>query len=124
MLCVKVIEAQAQGSGTLILDARDTGISGSIGQAVAAKLARISRYKQVLCVSHLPQIAAMADDNYLISKYTLEGDTTTSVQALDEEGAVSEVARLTGGLNVSDHSIVTAREMREWCAVFKQTLIK
>ena len=80
----------------MIFDEIDTGISGHVAQAVAEKMASIGRYHQVLCVTHLAQIAAMADAQYLVQKQVTEGRTRTTVRLLDEEGRVEEVARLIG----------------------------
>ena len=80
----------------MIFDEIDTGISGHVAQAVAEKMASIGRYHQVLCVTHLAQIAAMADAQYLVQKQVTEGRTRTTVRLLDEGGRVEEVARLIG----------------------------
>ncbi|MDR3021269.1 MAG: DNA repair protein RecN [Clostridiales bacterium] len=122
MLGLKVIAATVEQIDTLIFDEIDAGISGIIGQAVAQKMAQISRTKQVLCISHLPQIAAMADANFLIEKNTVENSTVTTVTRLDDVRTIEEIARLTGGINISKQSAFTAQEMIDWCNKYKSNL--
>jgi len=110
MLAFKNVLARTDKIGTLIFDEIDTGISGSMAYVVAEKLSKISQSKQVICVSHLPQIAAIADANYLISKRQQGGKMITEVRRLDEEGKTAEVSRLSGGTD-SQHSLAHAREM-------------
>jgi len=123
MLCIKTIASDVEHLDTLIFDEIDTGISGVIGQAVARKLAKISRQKQVICISHLPQIASMADSNYLITKSTVDNDTTTSVVSIKGEQLLKEIARLTGGIGISSQSVATAKEMVQWCDAYKKGLM-
>jgi len=118
MLAIKVIMAQIESIDTLIFDEIDTGISGVIGQAVAKKLAKISRYKQVLCVSHLSQIVAMADKNYLITKTDIEQKTTTSIVPIGDKQKLKEIARLSGGLS-SDTALQAANELLIWSQEYK-----
>lgn len=96
MLALKAVGAEHDGIPTMIFDEIDTGISGHIAGVVAEKMASIARYHQVLCVTHLAQIAAMADTQYLVQKKVIEERTCTNVAKLDEEGRVQEVARLIG----------------------------
>lgn len=96
MLAMKAAGAEHGGIPTMIFDEIDTGISGHIAGVVAEKMASIGRYHQVLCVSHLAQIAAMADTQYLVEKHVEQGRTRTTVSVLDGEGRVAEVARLIG----------------------------
>ncbi len=96
MLAMKAAGADHDGIPCMIFDEIDTGISGHIAGVVAEKMASIARYHQVLCVTHLAQIAAMADTQYLVQKQVEEGRTRTSVLTLDEEGRVGEIARLIG----------------------------
>lgn len=110
MLAFKNVLARTDSIGTLIFDEIDTGISGSMAYVVAEKLSRISQNKQVICVSHLPQIAAIADANYLISKRQQGEKMITELRRLDEEGKIAEVSRLSGGTD-SQHSLAHAREM-------------
>ncbi|MGE5676170.1 MAG: DNA repair protein RecN [Mycobacterium leprae] len=111
MLALKVILARVDGIPTLVFDEIDTGISGRAAQAVAEKLALIGGDRQVLCVTHLPQVAAMADAHFQISKASDSGRTVTSVIALDEEGRAGEIARMIGGAEVSGPTLEAARDM-------------
>ncbi|HEY3364637.1 MAG TPA: DNA repair protein RecN [Symbiobacteriaceae bacterium] len=111
MLALKVILAKVDGVPTLIFDEIDTGISGRAAQAVAEKLARIGGDRQVLCVSHLPQVAAMADAHFFIRKQAEEGRTFTNVETLDEDGRTEAIARMIGGAEVSTLTTDAARDM-------------
>jgi len=121
MLAIKVIMSQIESIDTLIFDEIDTGISGVIGQAVAKKLAKISRQKQVLCVSHLAQIVAMADKNYLIQKKDNNEKTFTSISPITKTQKINEIARLSGGLS-SDIALTAAKELIEWSDNYKNNL--
>ena len=122
MLALKVISSKYGGVDTLIFDEIDTGISGKIGQEVAKKLADISRNAQVLCVTHLPQIASMADRQYFIEKNTDGVTTRTGVRLLDYDGMIKEISRLSGGIDISNASHQSAVEMKEWSESYKQSL--
>ncbi len=122
MLALKVVSSNCDGTPTMIFDEIDTGISGKIGLEVAKKLAVLSKNHQLLCVTHLPQICAMADKNLYISKSNDGTATFTSVKALDEKDVAGEIARLTGGADISEQSLQTAKEMKEWSNSFKKTL--
>jgi DNA repair protein RecN (Recombination protein N) len=111
MLALKVILARVDGVPTLVFDEIDTGISGRAAQAVGEKLARIAGDRQVLCVTHLPQVAAMADNHFLIAKQAEAGRTVTNVCSLDEAGRTDEIARMIGGAEVSPFTIEAARDM-------------
>lgn len=111
MLALKVILAKVDGVPTLVFDEIDTGISGRAAQAVGEKLARIARDRQVLCVTHLPQVAALADNHFLIAKTAESGRTVTNVESLDEQGRTDEIARMIGGAEVSPFTIEAARDM-------------
>lgn len=104
MLAVKTLEAEKNGVGTMVFDEIDTGISGRTAQAVAAKMALISASRQVICVTHLPQLAAMADRQYLVEKNVSDGRTHTAVTCLDQAGRVEEIARMLSGADGSDAS--------------------
>lgn len=120
MLAIKNIAADKGGIPTMIFDEIDTGISGRIAQVVAEKLQSISRGRQVVCVTHLPHIASMADTHFLISKHSDETSTRTSLSALGQPERVREIARLTGG--ESDVSLAHACEMIERASTFKTTI--
>ncbi len=104
MLAIKSLEAEKGGVGTMVFDEIDTGISGRMAQVVAEKMAIIARNRQVICVTHLPQIAAMAAHQFLVEK-RVEGErTNTSVRCLTAEERISEVARMLGGADGSESS--------------------
>lgn len=111
MLALKVILARVDGVPSLVFDEVDTGISGRAAQAVGEKLARIAGDRQVLCVTHLPQVASLADTHFLIAKQVEGGRTTTRVNALDDEGRAGEIARMIGGAEVSEFTMEAARDM-------------
>ena len=104
MLAIKSLEAAQGGVGTMVFDEIDTGISGRMAQVVAEKMAAIAARRQVLCVTHLPQIAAMADHQLLVEKHQETDRTHTTVRLLDHEGRVAELARMIGGAGDSGES--------------------
>ena len=104
MLAIKSLEAAQGGVGTMVFDEIDTGISGRMAQVVAEKMAAIAARRQVLCVTHLPQIAAMADHQLLVEKHQEADRTHTTVRLLDHEGRVAELARMIGGAGDSGES--------------------
>ena len=106
MLAIKSLEAEKGGVGTMVFDEIDTGISGRMAQVVAEKLAIIARNRQVICVTHLPQIAAMAAHQFLVEK-RVEGErTNTSVRSLNAQERIGEVARMLGGADGSEDSAI------------------
>lgn len=113
MLAIKTVLADSDDIPSLIFDEIDTGISGRTAQKVSEKLSYIASTHQVICITHLPQIAAMADCHYEIAKAVLEGKTTTSIRPLNQEEMVSELARLLGGARITDAVIKNAREMKD-----------
>lgn len=114
MLAIKSLEAEHGGVGCMVFDEIDTGISGRMAQVVAEKMAYIAKTRQVICVTHLPQIAAMADHQFLVEKRVEEGRTNTTVRRLSVEERVGEVARMLGGADGSDASARShARHMLE-----------
>lgn len=125
MLALKVISGNADEIPSLVFDEIDTGISGKIGLEVAKKLAILSSLHQVLCVTHLPQIAAMADKNFFISKKTTDGTTVTDVCELQGKEAIGEIARLSGGKGITSQAENNAEEMKLWSEQFKrETFVK
>lgn len=111
MLAMKNVLAEHDQVSTLIFDEVDTGVSGRAAQKVAEKLHSVARNKQVLCVTHLPQIAAMGDTHMLISKTERDGRTYTTVAPLDLEGRKMELARIIGGANITETTLKSAEEM-------------
>ena len=121
MLAVKNIFASRDDVSTLIFDEIDTGISGNMARIVAGKLANISRERQVICVSHLPQLAAMGDANFEISKTDDEFGAVTTVKKLGRKEKLAEIARLSGGIQ-SGTATAHAEELLSECDAFKASL--
>jgi len=111
MLAMKNVLAEQDKVNTLIFDEVDTGVSGRAAQKVAEKLKSVARSKQVLCVTHLPQLAAMGDTHLLIAKGERDGRTYTTVTPLDLEGRKKELARIIGGANITETTLKSAEEM-------------
>ena len=111
MLAMKNVLAEKDQVGTLIFDEVDTGVSGRAAQKVAEKLRSVAAHKQVLCVTHLPQLAALANTHLLIAKSERDGRTFTSVTPLDLEGRKRELARIIGGTNITETTLKSAEEM-------------
>ena len=111
MLAMKNVLAEKDQVNTLIFDEVDTGVSGRAAQKVAEKLRSVAQHKQVLCVTHLPQLAALANTHLLIAKSERDGRTYTSVTPLDIEGRKRELARIIGGTNITETTLKSAEEM-------------
>lgn len=111
MLAMKNVLAEKDQVGTLIFDEVDTGVSGRAAQKVAQKLRSVAAHKQVLCVTHLPQLAALANTHLLIAKTERDGRTYTSVTPLDFEGRKRELARIIGGASITETTLKSAEEM-------------
>ena len=111
MLAMKNVLAERDQIATLIFDEVDTGVSGRAAQRVAEKLRSVAAHKQVLCVTHLPQLAALANTHLLIAKSERDGRTYTSVTPLDIEGRKRELARIIGGTNITETTLKSAEEM-------------
>ena len=111
MLAMKNVLAEKDQVATLIFDEVDTGVSGRAAQKVAEKLRSVAVHKQVLCVTHLPQLAALANTHLLIAKSERDGRTYTSVTPLDLEGRKRELARIIGGANITETTLKSAEEM-------------
>lgn len=113
MLAIKSILANNDSIETLIFDEIDVGVSGRTAQKVSEKLAVIAKNHQVLCITHLPQIAAMADEHYIIEKKASENSTTTKIRQLDESESIQELARMLSGAELTETVIQNAREMKD-----------
>ena len=113
MLAIKTVMAKRDDIETLIFDEIDVGISGRTAQKVSEKMALIGKKHQVICITHLAQIAAMADHHYMIEKSTKKGDTKTSIELLDEKRSIEELARILGGAKITDTVVQSAVEMKE-----------
>ncbi len=122
MLALKNIVAGIDVIGTMVFDEIDTGISGNISAVVSEKLCNISRNRQVIAVTHMPSLAAMADSHYLISKSAVDGKTLTHVDLLTDD--TDEVARLIGGNDYSKFAVPHAKEMKAWADRYKLGLKK
>ena len=113
MLAIKTVLADSDDIPTLIFDEIDTGISGRTAQKLSEKLMLIARSHQVICITHLPQIAAMADSHFEIAKSASQGRTITTIRLLDRQASVEELARLLGGARITEAVLKNAGEMKE-----------
>ncbi|MGI5946055.1 MAG: DNA repair protein RecN [Lachnospiraceae bacterium] len=120
MLAIKAVLADTDQIPTLIFDEIDTGISGRTAQKVSEKLSYIAKSHQVICITHLPQIAAMADSHFEISKSAKDGRTVTTISRLGEDQMVRELARLLGGAEITETVLNNAREMKKLAEETKQ----
>ncbi len=124
MLAIKTVLADTDDIPTLIFDEIDTGISGRTAQKVSERLSYIAKKHQVLCITHLPQIAAMADTHFEIKKMVENGKTITKIHKLNEEEQVEELARLLGGAEITDAVRENAREMKRLAMERKSDRLK
>lgn len=122
MLALKNVLAEQESIGTLVFDEVDTGVSGRAAQKVAQKLAQVSRLKQVLCVTHLPQLAAMANTHFSVEKGENNGRTYTHVILLDRDQRKAELARITGGNRVTDALLKSAGELLDEAETYRNSL--
>lgn len=113
MLAMKTIFSQTQGITSIVFDEVDTGVSGRVAQAIADKIYQISENSQVLCITHLPQVAAVADEHYFIEKEIVAGRTETSVRILSEKERVNEIARMLAGSEITKLTIEHAQELSD-----------
>lgn len=123
MLALKTVMADSDHVETLLFDEIDAGISGRTAQKVAEKMALIGRRHQVLAITHLPQITAMADTHFVIEKQVRNDRTTTGIRRLGEEECVQEIARLLGGVKVTENTLSSAREMKSLANQTKLSII-
>ncbi len=112
MLSIKSALAGCDDIETFIFDEIDTGISGRTAQQVAVRMSALAKTNQILCITHLPQICAVGDNNYLIEKIIENDETKTIVKKLDEESIIGEIARLTGGAEITDATLIAAKDLR------------
>lgn len=119
VLVMKDVLSERDGTPAMVFDEIDEGVSGVAAQRVAEKLARLSKKKQVICVTHLPQIAAMADTHFRIEKTERDGRTYTKVTPLEREGRIRELARLHGGANITDTTLASAAEQLDAASEYK-----
>lgn len=121
MLALKTVLAQNDEIETLIFDEIDTGISGRTAQKVSEKMNLIGKNHQVICITHLPQIAAMADTHFLIEKQVEDQKTKSKIQKLKEEESVTELARMLGGVSITETVLKNAKEMKELASKTKKS---
>jgi len=119
MLAIKTVLASTGGIDTLIFDEIDAGISGRTAQAVSEKLSTVAKAHQVICITHLPQIAAMADTHFLIEKNVEQGHTISGIKKLYNEETVDELARMLGGSAITEAVLTNAKEMLELAKQYK-----
>ena len=124
MLALKNVLAEDDGVGTLVFDEVDTGVSGRAAQKVAEKMADVARHKQVLCVTHLPQIAAMADAHFSVEKGERKGRTYTRVERLDRDGREGELARLLGGGETTPALLRSAQELLDRAEDYRKSRLR
>jgi len=122
MLALKNVLAENDDVCTLVFDEVDTGVSGRAAQKVAQKLCQVARNKQVLCVTHLPQLAAMGDVHFCVRKGEDKGRTFTAVEELETQGRKAELARLTGGEHITQTMLDGAGELLDAAEAFKKSL--
>ena len=120
MLAVKSVLSDSEDIDTMIFDEIDTGVSGRAAQKIAEKLAFLARKKQVFSITHLAQIASMADNHYLIKKTSTDEKTSTSVSLLEQDGRIDELSRIIGGVSVTDLTRSSALEMLEQAKSMKE----
>ena len=113
MLAIKTVLADNDDIETLIFDEIDSGISGRTAQMVSEKMNVLGRNHQIICITHLPQIAAMADAHYLIEKSVENQTTVSKIRLLNEEESINELSRMLGGVEITDKVKESAREMKE-----------
>ena len=113
MLAIKTVMAEKDQVETLIFDEIDVGISGRTAQKVSEKMALIGKSRQVICITHLAQIAAMADCHYAIEKNVEDGKTVTTISKLNYEQEIHELARILGGAEITDKILQSAEEMKQ-----------
>lgn len=121
MLALKTVLAKKDRTDTLIFDEIDAGISGKTAWKVSEKLGVLGKEHQVICITHLPQIAAMADNHFLIEKTTDKEKTTTSIREVKEEESIKELARLLGSETITETALLNAKELKEMAANTKQS---
>lgn len=124
MLALKTVLADADDIDTLIFDEIDTGISGKTAWKVSEKMAGLGESRQVIAITHLPQIAVMADTHFMIEKKVLNHVTKTSIQPLQEKGRLEEIARMLGGDTITESAIANAKELKEKALAVKELLKK
>ncbi|MBW2742178.1 MAG: hypothetical protein JRE64_25830 [Deltaproteobacteria bacterium] len=111
VLALKAILAEKGSVETLVFDEVDAGIGGSVAEAVGIKLSKLARYHQIICITHLAQIAKFGDNHFRITKNVSQGRTITSINPLNEKDRIKEIARMLGGMEITKTTLDHAREM-------------
>ena len=124
MLSLKSVFIDKDNTPTIIFDEIDTGISGRIAQCVAEKMYEISNKHQVLCITHLPQIASMSDNHYMVKKYIENEKTFTKIEKINEEKKIEEIAIMLGGVKLTENTLINAREIIELANKKKNIIMK
>lgn len=124
MLSLKSVFIDKDNTPTIIFDEIDTGISGRIAQCVAEKMYEISNKHQVLCITHLPQIASMSDNHYMVKKYIENEKTFTKIEKINEEKKIEEIAIMLGGVKLTENTLTNAREIIELANKKKNIIMK
>lgn len=124
MLSLKSVFMDKDNTPTIIFDEIDTGISGRIAQCVAEKMYEISNKHQVLCITHLPQIASMSDNHYMVKKYIENEKTFTKIEKINEEKKIEEIAIMLGGVKLTENTLTNAREIIELANKKKNIIMK
>ena len=124
MLAIKTLLANQDETPTLIFDEIDTGISGRTAQKVSEKMSLVGQHHQVLCITHLPQIAAMADVHFGIEKSVKDGITVTTIEPLNEDESTRELARMLGGAEITERTLDSAKEMKDLAQKQKNARLK
>jgi DNA repair protein RecN (Recombination protein N) len=120
MLAIRTVTASKEHVHTMIFDEIDAGISGRTAQLVAQKLSKLAVSGQIICITHLPQIASMSDAHYMIEKTVKENVTSTAIYKLNEQQSVEELARLLGGSTITEAVLANAKEMRQLALEYKK----
>lgn len=120
MLAIKTVLADKDAVGTMIFDEIDVGISGRTAQKVSEKMAVIARSRQVICITHLAQIASMADTHFCIEKKIVDQEAKTFIRRLSDEESIEELARILGGAEITATVRQSAREMKELAVCTKK----
>lgn len=113
MLAIKILSLKSSSIETIIFDEADTGVSGKVAESIGAKMKKIAKDHQVLCITHLAQVAAFAKNHYLIKKVANDNDTNVSITKLNYDESIMEIAKLISGKEVSHESIEHARKLKE-----------
>ncbi|WP_442636664.1 DNA repair protein RecN [Rossellomorea marisflavi] len=121
MLALKTIFSKHQGITSIIFDEVDTGVSGRVAQSIAEKIYQVAVHSQVMCISHLPQVAAMADCHLFISKKQANGRTSTKVKRLEENEKIQEISRMISGVEITDLTLEHAKELLHLAGSIKET---